>query len=595
MTKRKRNRTAPLLRSGGCRSVKGRRSGMRSPHLKRVGGHAKLLPVRPAPLLLAILAAWGAIFAPHADSALPPPGEPIDQGALQVLCGIVPVVDELLGCTGQATKPAVTRSSSPQAPTAPPPPAPQPTVVAAGAIRATSPSARFAPGLLLVTFTQHATRPQVVSLLHSLKAELVRMIPKIGVGVVRVPPRRRDAVRSALRRSGLVTAAQRDPILRAFDTTPNDTFWPSQWGLRQLGLPRAWDLTRGEPSVVVAVVDTGIDASHPDLRSAVLPGLDVTSAAEGTGDPEGHGTAVAGIIASRTDNVTGQAGVCWSCKLLPIRALDASGAGDTSVVATGIVSAVDLGARVINLSLGGPTPTQALADAVGYAQQKGVVVVAAAGNSATATPFYPAAYPGVVAVAASDPGRRLYTWSDYGDWVGLAAPGCNVAPTLDGGYGNFCGTSSATPIVSGLAALAMSAAPAATSAQIVAALEQAALPIAGVRFGSPQAAETLAALGVRMPTRVLTTKLTGTLTRRIPVQRLVRTFAPGRVAVSLLAAGAGELSVSVMAASGASLARRSGESPLRFALRSTGGPLRFVITGRPRKRHFVLSISAAVE
>jgi subtilisin family serine protease len=444
-----------------------------------------------------------------------------------------------------------------------------------------------------VTFREDATRSQIVALLHSLKVRLALTIPKIGVVVVRVSPRRRDAVRAALRRSGLVNAAQRDPILHAVDTTPNDTLWPSQWGLHQLDLPRAWDLTRGAPGVVVAVIDAGVDATHPDLRAAVLPGIDVTGRSGDTGDPEGHGTAVAGIIASRTDNVTGQAGVCWNCEILPIRVLDANGAGDTSVVATGIVNAVDLGARVINLSLGGPTPTQALADAVAYAQQKGVVVVAAAGNSATVTPFYPAAYAGVVAVAASDPGRRLYAWSDHGDWVSLAAPGCNVAPTLNGGYADFCGTSSAAPIVAGLAALAISAVPAATGAQIIAALEKAALPIGGVRYGSARAAETLAALGVRLPTRVLTTKMTGTLTREIPVRRLVRTFAPGRVAVSLLAAG--ELSVSVTAASGARLARRSGESPLRFAVLSNGGQLRFVIAGRPTKRHFVLSISTAAQ
>jgi subtilisin family serine protease len=567
---------------------------MRSPHLTRVGRGANARLGRAVFLPLAILSAWGASVAPRADSALMPPGDPAGSGALQLLCGIVPVLDELLGCA--APKPAETATSNPQEPKAPTPTGSQPTVVAAsaGPIRETAPTARFAPGILLVTFSKDATRAQVAALLHRLKATLAGTIPKIGVSVVGVSPRRRETVRGLLRRSALVTAAQRDPILQAVDTTPNDTLWANQWGLRQLGLPRAWDLTRGAPGVVVAVVDTGVDASHPDLRAAVLPGLDVTDAG-GTGDPEGHGTAVAGIIAARTDNLTGQAGVCWSCKLLPIKALNASGVGDTSVVATGIVTAVDLGARVVNLSLGGPTPSQALADAVAYAQQKGAVVVAAAGNSALAVPFYPAAYAGVVAVAGSDPGRRLYSWSDYGDWVSLAAPGCNVAPTLNGGYGDFCGTSSATPIVSGLAALAMSAAPAATNTEIVAALDQAALPIGGVRFGSVQAAEMLAKLGVRVPTRVLTTKVTGTLTRAFPMRRLMRTFAPGKVAVTLVAAGAGELSVSVTAASGALLARRSGESPLRFAVRSNGGRLRFVITGRPVKRHFVLTTSMATQ
>jgi subtilisin family serine protease len=522
------------------------------------------------------------------------PGD--DQGVLGVLCGLVPPLDTLLGCESPATSPAGT-SPAPQSQGSAPPPSPTgspPAVVAATGIRSTAPTASFAPDLLLVTFRKEATRSQVAGLVQSLNVELTRMIPKIGVAVVRVAPRRRDAVRSAIRRSAFVLAAQRDPILHAADTTPNDTLWPSQWGLQQLGLPGAWDLTQGDANVIVAVVDTGVDATHPDLRDAVLPGVNFTSGGTDAGDDEGHGTAVAGIIAARTNNSAGQAGVCWSCKLLPIKVLDASGAGDASVVAAGIVRAVDLGARVINLSLGGPTPTQALADAVAYAEQKDVVVVAAAGNSATATPFYPAAYPGVIAVAASDPARRLYSWSDHGDWVGLAAPGCNVAPALDGGYVDFCGTSSASPIVAGLAALAISAVPSATSAEIGAALEGGSLPIGqGVRYGDVQAAGTLAALGVHAPASIQTSTVSGVVTRAVPKRRLAGTFSAGRVSVSLLATGAGPLTVSVTSANGTRLARRTGESPLRFAIQTDGGPLRFVVDGARKKHRFVLTLSTA--
>ena len=519
-----------------------------------------------------------------------------DDGILQVLCGIVPALDALLGCPQSTTtasdspapSPPVTASGSP-APSSPPP-----TVRSAAAVRATAPTVRFAPDLLLVTFREAATRPQIVALLRSLGARLARTIPKIGVSVVHAPPGRRNAVQGALRRSPLVLGAQRDPVLQALDTTPNDELWPSQWGLRQLDLPRAWDLTQGAASVIVAVVDTGVDAGHPDLRDAVLPGLDITRGGTDASDDEGHGTAVAGIIAARTDNFAGQAGVCWNCVLLPVKVLDANGAGDTSTVAAGIVRAVDLGARVINLSLGGPVPTQALADAVAYAQQKDVVVVAAAGNSATAAPFYPAAYPGVVAVAASDPGTRLYPWSDYGDWVGLAAPGCNVAPALDGGYRDFCGTSSATPIVAGLAALAVSAAPAATNAEIVAALEKASSPIGqGVRYGDVRAVETLEALGIRAPARVLTTTITGSLSRAVPTRRFARAVVPGRVAVSLFFTGSGSLTVTVTTPGGTRLARRSGESPLRLSVRSGGGLLRFLLSGARAKHRFTLTLAGA--
>src|SRR5207248_1570267 len=223
-----------------------------------------------------------------------------------------------------ATTPQQHSDASPSATASPPP-----TLAAAGGIRPSSVRPRYAPDLALVSFRKHASRRQIARLLKSVGAELERTIPHIGIGVVRMRPQHRDAILAALRRSGLIRTAQRDPLMQAFDTTPNDTLWPDQWGLRQLGLPVAWDLTRGASSVVVAVIDTGIDGNHPDLRGAVLRGLDVMNGGTDTADDEGHGTAVAGIIAARTDNHAGQAGVCWNCALLPIKALDSNGVGDT--------------------------------------------------------------------------------------------------------------------------------------------------------------------------------------------------------------------------------------------------------------------------
>src|SRR5206468_13102282 len=176
-------------------------------------------------------------------------------------------------------------------------------------------------------------------------------------------------------------------------------------------------------------------------------------------DDHGHGTAVAGVIAARANNHVGGAGSCWRCLVMPIKVLDSKGSGDDTVIAAGIVWATDHGARVINLSLGGPGTSVELTNALAYATGKGVMVVAAAGNSGTTTQFFPAADPRAISVAATTVTDRRYSWSNFGPWVRVAAPGCNVAPILAGGYGNFCGTSSATPVVAGLVALELSAVP----------------------------------------------------------------------------------------------------------------------------------------
>src|SRR5439155_6352116 len=166
-----------------------------------------------------------------------------------------------------------------------------------------------------------------------------------------------------------------------------------------------------------------------------------------------------------------------------------------TVIAAGIVWATDHGAKVINLSLGGPGTSVELTNALAYATGKGVMVVAAAGNSGTTTQFFPAADPRAISVAATTVTDRRYSWSNFGPWVRMAAPGCNVAPILAGGYGTFCGTSSASPVVAGLVALELSAVPAATPQQVEQALVGAAVPLPGiVQYGRVDAGRTLSLL-----------------------------------------------------------------------------------------------------
>lgn len=278
--------------------------------------------------------------------------------------------------------------------------------------------------------------------------------------------------------------------------TPSDPFWSQAWSLRTLKLPDAWPSASGGPSTVVAVIDTGVDPAQPDLAGALVPGFDTLATGTDTADENGHGTAVAGLIAARSDNRLGVTSVCGNCSVMPVKVIGASGFGDAAHIAAGIVWAADHGARVINLSIILDGPQQSVADAVGYAHDRGVVVVAAAGNGGGSDPTYPAAYPEVIGVAASQEDETLYPWSQRGPWVDVAAPGCSPSTARGGDYTIFCGTSSATAAVAGVVALALSAVPAATNVDVERALTQTALPLRGgeVAFGNVDASSFVDAL-----------------------------------------------------------------------------------------------------
>lgn len=262
-------------------------------------------------------------------------------------------------------------------------------------------------------------------------------------------------------------------------TAPNDPDWSQQWGLRQIEAPAAWALTHGASRpVVVAVVDSGVDPAQPDLQGALVPGADFADSTGSTADQYGHGTMVAGVIAARGNNGQGIAGVCWVCLVMPIKVLDANGAGTATGVAQGIRWAVDHGASIINMSFVLSGPDADVEDAIAYAHAHSVLVVAAAGNSGSGDPTYPASYPFVVSVAATDASDALYPWSTHGSWVTLAAPGCTTTTALGGGFASFCGTSAAAPLVAGLAALGYEAG-APSEAALEAALERTATPLPG--------------------------------------------------------------------------------------------------------------------
>ncbi len=320
---------------------------------------------------------------------------------------------------------------------------------------------RPAPGVSLSALGQ-ANHPRLERLLVSLGASAAT---PIGPGA---PTYRLwiDPTSDPLKAAALLNA---DPALLYAEPEylmtplrmPNDPDLARQWSLETLQVPAAWDVTIGA-QVVIAVLDTGVDGGHTDLFGQVLPGYNIYSGGADAGDDNGHGTAVAGLIASTGDNGQGIAGLCWGCRILPVKVLNAQGAGSDATVAAGMRWAVDHGARVINLSLGGPNDTRTLREAVQYALDHGVLIVAASGNErqTSNTPSYPSAYPEVLAVGATDRQDRLTDFSNTGDHLDLAAPGVGIFSTLPGGaYAALTGTSFASPWVAASAGLVLSLRP----------------------------------------------------------------------------------------------------------------------------------------
>jgi subtilisin family serine protease len=535
-----------------------------------------------APRLLLVLLAAGVVAAPARAQGT-------EAGPL---CGIVRPVDELLHC------PEPSPPAERAAPASTPPASVQGQAQAQAVSLQQEPprriatAPRYVPDLLLVRFRRGTSARQRADVLQRAGVSVERKIADLGVFVVRMPPEHRDAALATLRSSHLVANAERDAVFEQLDTTPNDTDWSAQWGLRLAGLQSAWDFTRGS-NVVVAVLDTGVDARHPDLQGAILPGFNVVDPAAGPVDDNGHGTAVAGIIAARTNNRAGIAGICWTCSILPVKVLGADGTGDTAQVAAGIVRAADAHARVISMSLGGPADDQALEQAVSYAAGKGAILVAAAGNNGASTPFYPAASPNVISVAATDESDRLYSWSNFGSWVQVAAPGCNAAPGLSGNYVMFCGTSSATPFVSGLVALLLSKEPGADRSAIVSALEGSTVAIGGrVGRGRVDAVGALASLGSAAgsaTTPILT--VSGLLTPGTFSRVYRRSLPGGRIGATLSFGGAARLTFSIRNAAGAVVARASGTSPLRLSAPLPAGRFAFAVSGARTRAAFRLVLT----
>lgn len=248
-----------------------------------------------------------------------------------------------------------------------------------------------------------------------------------------------------------MTFADVRPISAAGAT--NDRYISNQKHLTQIKADRAWKTVDGNQSTIVAVLDSGADYNHPDLKENLLPGINLVNTSKSAQDDNGHGTEVAGVLAAEGNNGIGVSGVMWKARILPVKVLDKRAVADLDIVARGIHAALDRGAKVILMSVSSMSYSQALTNAVNRAEASGAVLIAASGNEGNRV-AYPAAYPTVIAVGGVNSNNQPIYESNSGPELNLMAPAMNVYTTkLGGKYGTFSGTSAAAPQVAGAAAL----------------------------------------------------------------------------------------------------------------------------------------------
>ena len=270
-----------------------------------------------------------------------------------------------------------------------------------------------------------------------------------------------ETMAQRLQASGAVAWAEPDYVAQAL-ATPNDPNFSQQWWLTDIRAPAAWDITTGNSNIIVAVCDTGVQSTHPDLAAhLILPGYNTYLNNNNSEDTVGHGTMVAGCIGAIGNNGRGVAGMAWNVRILPIRITYADGVGSAYVsdMAEGLTYAADHGAKVINCSFSGFNAS-AIEAAAKYARSKGALVCFAAGNSGVdMTNGYPDTT-NIVVVGATSSSETLTSWSSYGKPVDVVAPGLNIMTTTMGSsYATVSGTSFSSPIVAGLAALVYSVNP----------------------------------------------------------------------------------------------------------------------------------------
>lgn len=330
--------------------------------------------------------------------------------------------------------------------------------------------AQDASGKVLVKFRNSVSPAQALRAVQSLGGQLTGTLSGIGIHVVALPPfANPQAFANAFNQRGDVEFSEVDRVVPPAQVTPDDPYFGSQWALPRIEAPAAWETTTGAPGVIIGIADTGVDPGHPDLSSRLVAGWNFYDNNTDTRDVYGHGTKVAGTAAAAGNNGTGVAGVCWDCWIMPLRISATNGYASYSAAASAIVWAADHGARVVNVSYMMST-SSTVRSAAQYMSNRGGVVSISAGNYSEYETSPDNPY--VLTVSATDASDNLYSWSNTGNNVDLAAPGCVYTTTNGGGYGGGCGTSFSAPLVAGVAALVISENPGFGGAEIIERLQQ---------------------------------------------------------------------------------------------------------------------------
>lgn len=312
-----------------------------------------------------------------------------------------------------------------------------------------------------------------LQILNKYNLKIKSKISKIGMFVVQAPGFMINSTINSIKEEPSVKFFEPNYVISLFpeikekliknDSTPtseeiipNDPLFKNQYAPQIIQAPKAWTLIQKGQCVPanIAIVDTGVDLEHPDLKDKLLPGKDFVDEDDIPMDENSHGTHCAGISAAIMDNNEGITGISPRSNIVPVRVLDNNGSGSLDDVASGILWAADSGVKVISLSLGAPYATETLKEAVQYALNKDIVVLAAMGNSGNKQKYYPAAYEGVTAVSSTDSKDKYSYFTTYGEWVSVSAPGSSVLSSVPGGkYAIKSGTSMACPNAAGVVAL----------------------------------------------------------------------------------------------------------------------------------------------
>lgn len=348
---------------------------------------------------------------------------------------------------------------------------------------------RCHPRNLMVKYESPAALKSISKL-----GKVIKTIPQINFAVIETQPGQIRTARKQIARLNGIQKVELDRCaLPAYN--PNDQYWPDQWHMRAIKTDFAWDTLKGDPGVIVAVIDTGVNVTHPDLAANIwvnndeIPGNGIDDDNNGyiddvngydfaynDADPDdvyGHGTPCAGLVVGIQDNTIGVSGVAPGCKVMALKSSIDEGYLYDSANVPAYIYAADNGAKVLSMSFYSDRVSQSERDAIDYCWNNGVVPVAAAGNAASVFPHYPGGYENVIAVAAIDSGLNKAGFSNYGTWVDVSAPGTGLfSTTANGQYtSGFGGTSGATPHVAGVAALCFSMNLGATNQQVRNAVE----------------------------------------------------------------------------------------------------------------------------